>query len=149
MTISFNWLKKYLPTTISAEKAAELLTDTGLEVESVTEIESIKGGLKGVVVGEVLTCVPHPNADRLRITTVNIGEETPLQIVCGATNVGVGQKVPVATIGTQLFDADGKGFEIKKGSFERIKKGMLNSFYKSNNIFTLIKNYYKYKIKFV
>ncbi|MDB4497329.1 phenylalanine--tRNA ligase subunit beta, partial [Flavobacteriaceae bacterium] len=94
---------------------SELLTDLGLEVEGVETIESIKGSLEGVVVGEVLTCIQHPNADRLKLTTVNLGSGDPVQIVCGAPNVAEGQKVPVATIGTMLYDDSGSGFKIKKG----------------------------------
>ena len=98
-----------------AEKTAELLTDLGLEVEGISPFESVKGGLKGVVVGEVLTCQQHPNADRLKVTTVDIGQASPLQIVCGAPNVAVGQKVPVATLGTILYRDKGEAWEIKKG----------------------------------
>ena len=116
MRISYNWLKQFIKTDWTSEQTSELLTDLGLEVEGVIPFESLKGGLKGVVVGHVLTCVQHPNADRLRITTVNLGNnEAPVQIVCGAPNVAAGQKVPVATIGTTLYDKDGNGFEIKKG----------------------------------
>ncbi|MDP7567135.1 MAG: phenylalanine--tRNA ligase subunit beta, partial [Flavobacteriales bacterium] len=114
MKISYNWLKNYLNLNLSTEEIATLLTDTGLEVEGIEIVESIKGGLKGVVIGEVLTKIQHPNADRLSLTTVNIGEDEPLQIVCGAPNVAVGQKVPVATVGTWLYDNDTK-FKIKKG----------------------------------
>ena len=92
-----------------------MLTDLGLEVEGIETVESIKGSLAGIVVGKVLTCVQHPNADRLRITTVDIGVEAPVQIVCGAPNVAEGQTVPVATIGTELYDDKGKSFKIKKG----------------------------------
>jgi phenylalanyl-tRNA synthetase beta chain len=91
-----------------------LLTDLGLEVEVVEKYQSIKGGLEGIVVGHVLTCVPHPDADRLKITTVDLGDGVPVQIVCGAANVD-GPKVPVATIGTILYDATGVAFTIKKG----------------------------------
>ena len=105
MNISYSWLKRYLPVTLDPKRVDELLTDTGLEVEGVTEVESIKGGLRGVVVGHVLTCVQHPNADRLRVTTVDIGDDEPVQIVCGAPNVAAGQKVPVATVGTLLYPA--------------------------------------------
>lgn len=116
MRISYNWLKQFIKTDWTSEQTSELLTDLGLEVEGVIPFESLKGGLKGVVVGHVLTCVQHPNADRLRITTVDLGNnEAPVQIVCGAPNVAAGQKVPVATIGTTLYDKDGNGFEIKKG----------------------------------
>src|SRR5690606_20255048 len=98
------------------EQTGELLTDLGLEVEGIESYQSVKGGLEGVVVGEVLTCVKHPNADKLKITTVNIGTDAPLQIVCGATNVAVGQKVPIATIGTTLYTPEGESWTIKKGN---------------------------------
>ena len=114
MNISYNWLKNYLDLNLPAEEISQLLTDTGLEVEGIKEIESVKGGLKGVVIGEVITKTQHPNADRLSITTVDIGEDEPLQIVCGAPNINVGQKVAVATVGTWLYDGDNK-FKIKKG----------------------------------
>ena len=115
MKISYNWLKQFLQTDWEVNNTSELLTDLGLEVEGVETIESIKGSLEGVVVGEVLTCIQHPNADRLKLTTVNLGSGDPVQIVCGAPNVAVGQKVPVATIGTMLYDDSGSGFKIKKG----------------------------------
>ena len=115
MKISYNWLKQFLQTDWEVNKTSELLTDLGLEVEGVETIESIKGSLDGVVVGEVLTCIQHPNADRLKLTTVNLGSGDPVQIVCGAPNVAAGQKVPVATIGTMLYDDSGSGFKIKKG----------------------------------
>ena len=115
MKISYNWLKQFLQIDWDQDKTSELLTELGLEVEGVETIESVKGGLKGVVIGEVLTCDQHPNADRLKLTTVDIGGEEPLQIVCGAPNVAKGQKVPVATIGTILYDQNGEGFKIKKG----------------------------------
>jgi len=92
MKISYNWLKQFLKIDWEAEKTGELLTDLGLEVEGIELIESIKGSLLGIVVGEVLTCEKHPNADKLSITTVNIGEDAPVQIVCGAPNVAAGQK---------------------------------------------------------
>ena len=115
MKISYNWLKQFLKVDWEAEKTGELLTDLGLEVEGIETVESIKGSLAGVVVGKVLTCEQHPNADRLSVTTVNIGAENPVQIVCGAPNVAAGQTVPVATIGTVLYDDKGEGFKIKKG----------------------------------
>ena len=115
MKISYNWLKQYLKVDSSAEDTAVILTDLGLEVEGVELYESVKGGLKGVVVGHVLECTKHPNADKLKITKVDIGSGTPLQIVCGAPNVAKGQKVPVATIGTVLYDKEGNSFQIKKG----------------------------------
>jgi phenylalanyl-tRNA synthetase beta chain len=115
MKISYNWLKQFLKIDWEAEQTAELLTDLGLEVEGIETVESIKGSLKGIVVGEVLTCIQHPNADRLKVTTINIGGDLPLQIVCGAPNVAAGQKVSVATIGTVLYDGKGDSFKIKKG----------------------------------
>ncbi|MFH6936075.1 phenylalanine--tRNA ligase subunit beta [Flavobacterium sp. FlaQc-30] len=115
MKISYNWLKQFIKTDWTSAETSELLTDLGLEVEVVEKYQSIKGGLEGVVVGHVLTCEKHPDADRLKVTTVNIGLETPIQIVCGAANVAAGQKVPVATIGTVLYDKDGGDFTIKKG----------------------------------
>lgn len=115
MKISYNWLQQFLQIDWEAEKAGELLTDLGLEVEGIETKESIKGSLAGVVVGEVLTCIQHPNADRLKVTTVDLGTGAPVQIVCGAPNVAAGQKVPVATIGTMLYDENGEGFKIKKG----------------------------------
>lgn len=115
MKISYNWLKQFIKTDWTPEQTSELLTDLGLEVEGIESYQSVKGGLEGVIVGEVLTCVEHPNADKLKITTVNIGEHTPLQIVCGAPNVAAGQKVPVATIGTTLYTEEGEAWTIKKG----------------------------------
>ena len=115
MKISYNWLQQFLQFDWNPEKIGELLTDLGLEVEGIELKESIKGSLKGVVVGEVLTCKKHPNADKLKVTTVNLGTGEPVQIVCGAPNVDAGQKVPVATIGTMLYDEKGEGFKIKKG----------------------------------
>lgn len=115
MKISYNWLKQYLKVDLPVEETAVILTDLGLEVEGIELFESVRGGLKGVVVGLVLECEKHPNADKLKITKVDVGSEAPLQIVCGAPNVAKGQKVPVATIGTVLYDKDGKPFEIKKG----------------------------------
>ncbi|WP_396601266.1 phenylalanine--tRNA ligase subunit beta [Algibacter sp. R77976] len=115
MKISYNWLKQFLNTDWTPEQTSELLTDLGLEVEGLEAYQSVKGGLEGVVVGEVLTCIKHPNADKLKVTTVNIGGESPLQIVCGAPNVAAGQKVPVATIGTTLYTEEGESWTIKKG----------------------------------
>ncbi len=115
MKISYNWLKEFIKIDWSPEKTAALLTDLGLEIEGIEAFESVKGGLKGVVVGHVLECVQHPNADRLKLTKVDIGEDAPVQIVCGAPNVDKGQKVPVATIGTTLYDKEGNAWEMKKG----------------------------------
>ena len=115
MKISYNWLKQFIKIDWKSEEIAALLTDLGLEVEMVDKFESIKGGLEGIVVGHVLTCIPHPDADRLKVTTVDLGDGIPIQIVCGAPNVAVGQKVPVAKIGTTLYDKEGIAFQIKKG----------------------------------
>ena len=115
MKISYSWLKQFIKIDLKSEETATLLTDLGLEVEVVENYQSVRGGLEGVVVGHVLTCEKHPDADRLSITTVDLGDGTPVQIVCGASNVAKGQNVPVATIGTKLFDAAGVAFEIKKG----------------------------------
>jgi phenylalanyl-tRNA synthetase beta chain len=116
MRISYNWIKQFIKTDLKSEEIADILTDLGLEVEGVDAFESLKGGLQGVVVGHVLTCEKHPDADKLKITTVDLGDgNAPVQIVCGAPNVAAGQKVPVATIGTKLFDKEGNAFEIKKG----------------------------------
>jgi len=115
MKISYNWLKQFIKTDLTSEDTAAILTDLGLEVEGVEKFESLKGGLEGVVIGHVLTCIQHTNADKLKVTTVDIGTGTPIQIVCGASNVAAGQKVPVATIGTKLYDKEGTAFEIKKG----------------------------------
>ncbi|MEO1012332.1 MAG: phenylalanine--tRNA ligase subunit beta [Bacteroidota bacterium] len=115
MNISYNWLKQFLKLDWPAEKTAELLTDLGLEVEGIAPFESIQGGLKGVVVGHVISCEEHPNADRLKLTTVDLGAGEPVQIVCGAPNVSKGQKVAVATIGTALYSKEGEAWTIKKG----------------------------------
>lgn len=115
MQISYNWLKQFIKLDITPEETAEILTDLGLEVEGINRYESLKGGLQGVVVGHVLSCTKHPNADKLNITKVDLGLGEPVQIVCGAPNVAEGQKVPVATIGTELYDAEGNAFQIKKG----------------------------------
>ena len=115
MKISYNWLKQFIKIDWKSEETAALLTDLGLEVEMVEKYQSVKGGLEGIVVGHVLTCVPHPDADRLKVTTVDLGDGIPVQIVCGASNVEAGQKVPVATIGSTLYDTAGVAFQIKKG----------------------------------
>jgi phenylalanyl-tRNA synthetase beta chain len=115
MKISYNWIKQFIKIDWQSEETAALLTDLGLEVEVVEKYQSVKGGLEGIVVGHVLTCAPHPDADRLKVTTVDLGDGTPVQIVCGASNVAAGQKVPVATIGTILYDKEGESFTIKKG----------------------------------
>ena len=125
MNISYNWLKNYLDLNLPTKEVSQLLTDTGLEVEGIKEVESVKGGLKGVVIGEVISKEQHPNADRLSLTTINIGEDEPIQIVCGAPNVAVGQKVPVATVGTVLYDGE-ESFKIKKGKIRgEVSLGMI------------------------
>ncbi|WP_421824806.1 phenylalanine--tRNA ligase subunit beta [Flagellimonas oceanensis] len=126
MKISYNWLKQFLQIDWDAQKTGELLTDLGLEVEGISQFESVKGGLKGIVVGHVLTCDKHPNADRLKLTTVDVGQEAPLQIVCGAPNVAAGQKVPVATVGTTLYTKEGEAWMIKKGKIRgEVSQGMI------------------------
>ena len=114
MKISHNWLKQFIKIDWSAEKTSELLTNLGLEVEGLEVFQSIRGGLKGIVVGHVLTCEQHSNADKLKITTIDIGEKLPLNIVCGAPNVKKGQKVAVAKIGTTLYTSKGEAWTIKK-----------------------------------
>ena len=113
MKISYNWIKDYLNIDLDPSNVAEILTAIGLEIEGTDEWVSVKGGLDGVVIGEVLTCKKHPDADKLSVTTVDIGASQPLQIVCGAPNVAAGQKVPVATVGTVVFKGD-QSLEIKK-----------------------------------
>ncbi len=115
MEVSLNWLKQYLDIHVSPEKLGEILTDIGLELEGMEHTESIKGGLKGVVVGHVVECAKHPNADKLSLTKVDVGMGELLQIVCGAPNVAAGQKVLVATVGTTLHPTGGEALEIKKG----------------------------------
>ena len=113
MNISYNWLKEYVDFSWSPDELAKILTSAGLEVEGVEKVESIKGGLEGLVIGEVLTCEKHTNSDHLHVTDVNIGQGEPLHIVCGAPNVAAGQKVVVATVGSILYNGD-EEFEIKK-----------------------------------
>src|SRR5258705_810944 len=113
MRVSYNWLKDYLKFDLSPDDTASVLTNCGLEVESLEENYSVPGGMKGLVIGEVLTCAKHPAADRLSLTTVNIGTGTPKQIVCGAPNVQAGQKVIVAPVGTTVHPISGAPFEIK------------------------------------
>ena len=128
MKISYNWLRQYVDINISAEKVAELLTFGGLEVEGVERIETIKGGLRNYFVGEVLTCEMHPNSDHLHLTTVDVGGERPLNIVCGAPNVAKGQKVIVATIGAKVYTSDEEFFEIKKSKLRgELSEGMICS----------------------
>ncbi len=125
MNISYNWLKNYIDIDLAPEKVSEILTDIGLEVGSIEEIQSVKGGLEGLVIGEVLTCEKHPDADKLSKTTVNIGQGEPLPIVCGAPNVAAGQKVVVATVGTVLYSGD-DSFTIKKSKIRgEVSMGMI------------------------
>jgi phenylalanyl-tRNA synthetase beta chain len=126
MKISYNWLKDYIYFEETPERIAEILTSIGLEVESVERIESVKGGLNGVFVGHILSCEKHPDADRLHVTTVDIGGELPLQIVCGAPNVAKGQKVAVAITGTTLYFASGEEVKIKKSKIRGVESfGMI------------------------
>lgn len=126
MTVSLNWLRDYLQTNLSPEQISLILTDIGLEVDRFEKRESVRGGLAGVVVGEVLTCAKHPDADKLSITTVDVGGDGPLQIVCGAPNVAAGQKVLVATVGATLYPADGEEFKIKKSKIRGVESlGMI------------------------
>ncbi len=125
MKISYSWLKDYIDLDIDPHKLSELLTDGGLEVEGMEKVESIKGGLQGIKIGKVLTCEKHPNADKLSVTTVDIGGDTPLPIVCGAPNVAAGQKVLVATVGTTLYMND-ESFKIKKSKIRgEVSEGMI------------------------
>ncbi|HNY08276.1 MAG TPA: phenylalanine--tRNA ligase subunit beta, partial [Tenuifilaceae bacterium] len=125
MKISYSWLKQYVDTDLAPERVSEVITSTGLEVDSMERIEAIRGGLAGVVVGEVLTCDKHPDADKLSVTTVDVGEQKPLSIVCGAPNVAKGQKVLVATIGTTLYFSGGE-VTIKKAKLRGVSsEGMI------------------------
>ncbi|MBQ7181425.1 MAG: phenylalanine--tRNA ligase subunit beta [Bacteroidaceae bacterium] len=125
MNISYKWLKEYVDTTLTAHQVADALTSVGLEVGGVEEVQSIKGGLEGLWIGEVLTCQPHPNSDHMHVCTVNVGQGEPLQIVCGAPNVAAGQKVVVAVIGTKLYDGD-ECFTIKRSKLRGIEScGMI------------------------
>lgn len=114
MTISYHWLHEYLPETIEPEKLSRILTSIGLEVESLEKYESVRGGLAGLVVGEVLECIQHPNADKLKLTRVDTGGAEPLKIVCGAANVAAGQKVVVAGIGTTIYPVSGDPLTMEK-----------------------------------
>ncbi len=128
MKISYNWLRDYLQTDLKVEKIGEILTDIGLEVEGIEKFETLKGGLEGIVVGKVISCEPHPNADKLKITQVDISQGAPLTIVCGAPNVAKDQKVAVATVGTVLYDKNGGSFQIKEAKIRGEKSsGMLCS----------------------
>ena len=125
MNISYNWLKEYVDFELTAQEVADALTSEGLEVGCVEEVQPVKGGLQGLVIGEVLTCVPHPNSDHMHVCTVNLGEGEPVQIVCGAPNVAAGQKVVVATLGCKLYDGD-ECFTIKKSKLRGVEShGMI------------------------
>lgn len=126
MKISYNWLKQYIDIRESAEDLGKVLTSTGLEVESVEPFETVKGGLRGLVIGEVLTCIKHPNADKLSVTTVDVGSDKPHQIVCGAPNVAAGQKVVVALPGSTVYPAKGEPFTIKSAKIRgELSEGMI------------------------
>ena len=125
MNISYNWLKEYVDFNLTPDEVAAALTSIGLETGSVEEVQTIKGGLEGLVIGEVLTCEAHPNSDHMHVTTVNLGQGDPVQIVCGAPNVAAGQKVVVATLGTKLYDGD-ECFTIKKSKLRGVESnGMI------------------------
>lgn len=120
MNISYNWLRQYVDIDMSPEQLAAALTSIGLETGGIEEVESIRGGLKGLVIGKVLTCTEHPDSDHLHVTTVDLGQDGgPVQIVCGAPNVAAGQTVVVATVGTVLYDGD-KEFKIKKSKIRGV-----------------------------
>src|SRR5688572_15544807 len=126
MNISYNWLRQYIDFQHSPEQLGILLTGCGLEVESIEPFESVKGGLQGLIVGEVLETAKHPNADRLTVTKVNLGNGTVSQIVCGAPNVASGQKVVVATPGITIFPVSNEPFEIKKSKIRgEVSEGMI------------------------
>ena len=126
MIISYNWLCEYLPEIVEPEKLSKILTSIGLEVESLEKKEAIKGGLQGLVIGEVITCEKHPDADKLKLTTVNIGTVEHLQIVCGAHNVSVGQKVVVAPVGTTIHPFNGEAVTMKKAKIRGVEsQGMI------------------------
>lgn len=125
MNISYNWLKEYVSFDLTPTEVADALTSVGLETGSIEEAQTIKGGLEGLVIGEVLTCEPHPNSDHMHVTTVNLGKSDPVQIVCGAHNIAAGQKVVVATLGTTLYDGDSE-FKIKKSKLRGVESiGMI------------------------
>ncbi|MEG1664708.1 MAG: phenylalanine--tRNA ligase subunit beta [Mucinivorans sp.] len=127
MKISYNWLKDYFPTDMPADEASKILTDIGLEVEALEKAEAIRGSLEGLIVAQVITCEKHPDADKLSVTTLNIGSSEPLQVVCGAPNVAAGQKIILATIGATLYPIDSEeGFKIKKSKIRGIESmGMI------------------------
>ena len=126
MKISYNWLKQFIHTEHTPQELSLILTNIGLEVESLDKVQPVVGGLEGLLIGEVLTCIQHPNADRLRVTTVNVGGAEPVQIVCGAPNVAAGQKVVVATVGTTVYPNEGEPFKIKLSKIRgEVSEGMI------------------------
>jgi len=125
MNISYRWLKEYINLDYTPDEVSAFLTQIGLEVGSMEEVETIKGGLRGLVIGEVLTCEQHPDSDHLSKTTVNVGKNEILSIICGASNVAAGQKVVVATVGTTLYDGD-NDFKIKRSKIRgEASEGMI------------------------
>src|SRR5688572_29294549 len=126
MTISYNWLSEYLPVKLDPERLSKILTSIGLEVESLELFESIKGGLKGLVVGEVISCEQHPNADKLKLTNVSIGGTESVQVVCGAANVAKGQKVVLAPVGATIYPAKGEPVTMKVAKIRGVESyGMI------------------------
>ena len=126
MKISYNWLKQFIQTDLAPQELSLLLTNIGLEVESLEKVQPVVGGLEGLVIGHVLTCVQHTNADKLRVTTVNVGGAEPVQIVCGAPNVAAGQKVVVAVVGTTVYPNEGEPFKINKSKIRgEVSEGMI------------------------
>ena len=120
MKISFNWLKDYIETDSTPDQISEILTNLGLEVEKLSPFESIKGGLKGVIAGKVLECTKHPNADRLKVTSVDLGNNNISEIVCGAPNIKKGQVVPVALVGSKIYTNEGIEIKIKKSKIRGV-----------------------------
>ena len=126
MKISYKWLKQFIECDKSPEELSLILTDIGLEVESLEKVQAIPGGLEGLLIGYVTECIPHPNADRLKVTKVNVGNGADLQIVCGANNVTAGQKVIVATVNTIIFPLAGEPFKINKSKIRgEVSEGMI------------------------
>ena len=126
MTISYNWLSQYISSTLTPQALSTILTSVGLEVENMEKLEAVKGGLEGIVIGKVISCIPHPDADKLKLTTVDIGAENTLQIVCGAPNVAAAQTVVVATIGTTIYPMSGDAITMKKAKIRGVEsEGMI------------------------
>ena len=120
MKVSYNWLKDYIDIDKPVDEVSEILTNLGLEVENVEDFESIKGSLEGIIVGEVLSCKKHPNADRLILTYIDLGKEGKFEIVCGAQNISKGQKVPVATVGSVIYTKSGEKIKISKSKIRGV-----------------------------